>query len=116
MEHLARAMRLSPLDPLIADMQAAMAFALFFAGRHDEALSWAQKAVRGLPNWLTGACVAAAAAALSGRSKEAQQAITRAREIYPAWALSHVRKMPLFRRPEDLAKYVEALQKAGLPE
>jgi TolB-like protein len=116
MEHLARAMRLSPLDPLIADMQAAMAFALLFAGRYDEAFSWAQKAVRGLPNWLLGTCIAAASAALSGRSKEAQQAMTRAREMYPAWCLSHVRKMRLLRRPEDVAKYVEGLQKAGLPE
>src|SRR6266545_1710746 len=47
------------------------------------------------------------AAALSGRSKEAQQAMARAREMYPAWRLSHVRKMRLFRRPEDVAKYVE---------
>jgi hypothetical protein len=34
----------------------------------------------------------------------------------PNWCLSRVRKVALFRRPEDLAKYVEALQKAGLPE
>ncbi|TMJ44918.1 MAG: adenylate/guanylate cyclase domain-containing protein, partial [Alphaproteobacteria bacterium] len=40
-EHLAHAMRLSPLDPLIADVQAATAHAHFFAGRYDEAASWA---------------------------------------------------------------------------
>src|SRR5437660_1498502 len=44
-EHLAHAVRLSPLDPLIADVQAATAHAHFFAGRYDEAASWAAMAV-----------------------------------------------------------------------
>src|SRR5262249_9790451 len=44
-EHLAHAMRLSPLDPLIADVQGAIAHAHFFAGRYDEAASWAAMAV-----------------------------------------------------------------------
>ena len=52
-EHLARAMRLSPLDPLIFVAQDGIAFAHFFAGRYDEASSWAEKAVRESPNYLT---------------------------------------------------------------
>jgi len=72
--------------------------------------------VRERPNWPEGQRLVAAAAALSGRSKEAQQAIARMREMDPNWRLSNVRKTALFRRPEDHAKYVEALRKAGLPE
>ena len=44
-EHLARAMRLSPLDPRIPDVQTATAHAHFIAGRSDEASSWAEKAL-----------------------------------------------------------------------
>jgi len=115
-EHLARGMRLSPLDPLMFIALGATAFAHFFAGHYDEALLWIQKTVRERPNWPEGPRLVAAAAALSGRPMEAQQAIARAREMDPSWCLSRVRKLTLFRRPEDLAKYVEALQKAGLPE
>ena len=43
-EHLAHAMRLSPLDPLTFVAQMAIAFAHFFAGRYDDASSWAEKA------------------------------------------------------------------------
>ncbi|MFX9228085.1 hypothetical protein ABTN63_18860, partial [Acinetobacter baumannii] len=35
-EHLAHAMRLSPLDPSLYSMQTAMALAHFVAGRYDE--------------------------------------------------------------------------------
>ena len=44
-EHFARAMRLSPLDPHIIAMQAGTAFAHMLAGRYDEASSWAEKAI-----------------------------------------------------------------------
>src|SRR5262249_13649972 len=40
-EHFARAMRQSPLDPFIAYAQVGTAHAHFFAGRYDEASSWA---------------------------------------------------------------------------
>ena len=42
-EHLTQAMRLSPLDPLTFVAQMATAFAHFFAGRYDDASSWAKK-------------------------------------------------------------------------
>ena len=51
-EHFARAMRLSPLDPEMYRMQAGMAMAHLFAGRFDAASSWAEKAFRDLPSFL----------------------------------------------------------------
>src|SRR6266498_4360358 len=48
-EHLARAVRLSPLDPLMPVMQNAAAHAHFVAGRYDEASSCAEMALRELP-------------------------------------------------------------------
>jgi len=42
-EHFARAMRLSPLDPELYRMQAGMALAHLFAGRFDTASSWRRR-------------------------------------------------------------------------
>jgi tetratricopeptide (TPR) repeat protein len=50
-EHLARAMRLSPLDPEMFRMQAGTAFAHLLAGRFDDAASCAGKALSDLPTY-----------------------------------------------------------------
>jgi TolB-like protein/Tfp pilus assembly protein PilF len=115
-EHLTRAIRLSPFDPFTAIAQNGLAHAHFFTGRYDDAFLWAQKALQGHPDWRAGMRILAAAAALSGRLEETQQAMKRVRENDPTWRLSHVRKIHLFRRSEDLAKLEEGLRKAGLPE
>jgi len=67
-ERLARAIRLSPLDPFIFRMHAGIPCAHFFAGRYDEASSWAEKAVRARPTWLTAVRGAAASHARAGRA------------------------------------------------
>jgi TolB-like protein len=82
-ERLGRAIRLSPLDPLIFRMHAGIAYAHFFAGRYDEASSWAEKAVRAWPTWLTAVRGAAASHALAGRLDEARKHMTRMRELDP---------------------------------
>jgi tetratricopeptide (TPR) repeat protein len=116
-EHLARAMRLSPLDPLMFLMQTMTATAHFFAGRHDEAVAWAEKAYRENPR-ITGTLrMAAASNALAGRQEEAQKMLARALALDPDMRRSNLQdRIAAFRRPEDLAKYVGALVKAGLPE
>ena len=53
-EHVARAMRLSPQDPQMFAMEIAIAAAHLFAGRPDQALSWAEKAVQERPNFFVG--------------------------------------------------------------
>ena len=65
-EREARAMRLSPHDPQIFNMQAATAAAHFFAGRYAEALSWAEMSIREQPDFIPSTVVAAASAALAG--------------------------------------------------
>ena len=117
-EHLARAMRLSPLDPLIHAMQTGTAFAHFFLGRYLEACSWAERALLDQPNFLPAAYIAPAAHALAGSMEEARKAGTQLRRLSPALRIS---KLPdrwpwLLRRPEDLARYQDGLRKAGLPE
>jgi TolB-like protein len=115
-ERLVRAIRLSPLDPLIFRMHAGIAYAHFFAGRYDEASSWAEKAVRARPSWLTGVRGAAASHALAGRLDEARKHMARMREVDPALCISNLKDLLPLRRVEDFAKWAEALRKAGLPE
>jgi adenylate cyclase len=116
-EHLAHAMRLSPLDPYIARMQFATAFAHFCAGRYDMASSWAEMALRASPDSHQALRVAAASHALAGRLEQAQKALARLRQLHPALRVSNLRDTQgPHRRPEDLARFEEGLRKAGLPE
>jgi adenylate cyclase len=116
-EHLARAMRLSPLDPTFHVMQAATASAHFFAGRYDEASSWALRALREQPNNLDVIGLLAMSDALAGRPDEARAGMTRLVQLSPGRRLSNINdRMPPYRRPGDRAKVLEAARKAGLPE
>ncbi len=116
-EHLARAMRLSPLDPTFHVMQAATASAHFFAGRYDEASSWALRALREQPNNLDVIGLLALSDALAGRLEKARAGMARLVQLSPGRRLSNISdRMPPYRRPEDRAKVLEAARKAGLPE
>jgi len=115
-EHFAHAMRLSPLDPLIAGMQQGTAHAHFFAGRYDDASIWAEMALTDAPNLHPALRILAASNALVGREKEAKRVCTRLRQINPTLRVSNLRNLLGPYRPEDLARYEEGLRKAGLPE
>jgi TolB-like protein len=115
-EHQARAMRLSPLDPTLYHMRVGTAFAHMLAGRFDEASSWAERAYREEPNYHPAAIVRAASNALAGRMEDASVAMDRLRQIDPAVRISNLKERHPIRRPADLARFVEGLRKAGLPE
>src|SRR5215831_400418 len=74
-EHHACGMRLSPLDPLLYNMQVGMAFAHFLAGRYDEASSWAYRALREQPNYPAANRILAASRAHAGELSEAREAV-----------------------------------------
>jgi TolB-like protein/Tfp pilus assembly protein PilF len=115
-EHLARAMRLSPLDPLMFLMQAVTALAHFIAGDYSEAASWAAKAMGDRPNFSAAIRLSAASNALCGRLDDAQKAIARARQLDPKVCMSNLKNRLGPFRPEDFARYADALRLAGLPE
>jgi TolB-like protein len=114
-EHWAHLMRLSPLDPLTFDAQTGIAFAHFFAGRYDDASSWAEKVLRERPEYHPALRIAAASNALAGRMDEAHSAMARSLWLYPTPHISNLKNQIPLRRTEDLARYAEGLQKAGLP-
>jgi tetratricopeptide (TPR) repeat protein len=109
-------MRLSPLDPLMTFMENFTAIAHFYAGRHDEAWPLAEKVVRKQPYFLGALRVAAASNACAGRLDEARRFIARALLLDPELRVSNLKDRIGWHTPEDFAKLVEALRKAGLPE
>jgi TolB-like protein/class 3 adenylate cyclase len=115
-EHLNRAMRLSPLDPLIFIVQNGIVLAHFFAGRYDEALSWAQKTLRQNPNYAAAIIMAAVSAALAGRDDEMRKAVGRLYEIDPKSGIANFSNVWPLRRAEDLAAFEKGLRLTGLPE
>ena len=115
-ERAMRAVRLSPLDPFTFLAFSQIGAGHFYAGRYDEASSWAEKGLRQQPNSAGTARVAAASHALAGRVDQAQKAMARLREMDPTLRVSDLRQMVPFRRPQDLARFEEGLRKAGLPE
>ena len=115
-EHVARAMRLSPLDPLMFLMQGVTALAYFVAGRYAEAVEWAAKAAREQPNFLGAIRNIAASSALSGRLDEAQKALARVRRLDPELRLSNLKNRVGPYRPKDFARFAEGMRLAGLPE
>lgn len=115
-EHLARALRLSPHDPLSLTYQTAAACAHFFNGRYAEAWSWAETAMRDRPDYAFPNCIGAASGALAGRLTEARRAMARLHELMPDLRISNLKEFFPLRRPQDFANFVDGLRKAGLPE
>jgi hypothetical protein len=116
LEHAARAIRLSPLDPSMSGTLAAIAYGHFLAGRYDEARAAAEKSTIEFPDFLLAMCILAASSSLSGRLGQAQRGVARALECNPGLRVSTLGDLVPFRRSNDLAAFAEGLRKAGLPE
>ncbi len=116
-EHLALAMRLSPLDPLMHVMQIATSHAHFYAGRYTESASWADNALRQQPQALPAMRISAASLAMSGRDREARNAVARLLQRDPMLRVSNFRDtLGPYRHEEYVTRYGDSLRKAGLPD
>lgn len=116
MEHLARALRLSPLDPELYRMQAGMATAHLFMENFDTSSSWAEKSCRDMPNLLLAVAILAASQALSGRTAEAQRTMIQLSQLDPRLRISNLTDWLPILHPDDYAILADGLRKAGLAE
>jgi len=114
--HFAQAMRLSPVDPMISIMLTGIAASHFYAGRIEEAASWAERAWRERPNWLPTLRLIAASNALARHSDRAQMAVARLHELDPEFRVSSLKDWEGPLPAAYLARLEEGLRKAGLPE
>jgi TolB-like protein/class 3 adenylate cyclase len=115
-EYFERAIRLNPLDPLVARMQTGIAAAQFLAGQYQEAAVSAENGLRHHPNDLPLLRVAAASHALAGQMMDAEKHVGRIRHLDPTLRLSRVAALAPCRRADDVSRYVEGMRRAGLPE
>jgi adenylate cyclase len=108
-----RAIRLSPVDPLLHQSFVGMGFAFIELGRFDDAIVAGKKALRHNPSYSAVYRCLAAALALLERDAEARDAAARLLEIDSAFTISAW----IARGGQSNSKLlIEGLRKAGLPE
>jgi adenylate cyclase len=108
-----RAVRVSPVDPLLHLSFTGMGIALIELSRFDEAVGAFKKAQRQIPSYPAAYWCLASAYAHLGRNAEVRLATERLLEIDPAFTISA--RMGR-RRQSHLKLLIESLRKAGLPE
>jgi adenylate cyclase len=113
-----QAIRLSPFDPLAYYFTSGLGFAHLAAGRYEEAIEWADRALQTQPRFVLAMRYRLVCLAHLGRTAEARDWLKRVLSLQPgltvaAWKASWA--TAVF-SPEILALYVDGLRKAGLPE
>jgi adenylate cyclase len=111
--HLEQAIRMSPHDPQNAIFNMGLACAHYLAGRFNEAIGFARKAVQQRDGITAGHRIYVASLAQSGQVGEAGTALQHLKELQPnisiAWCEQYV---PYTLGP--MAKFLEGMRKAGL--
>ena len=115
-ERIARAMQLSPQDPMIFQMQSAMAHAHFTAGDYSQALSWAQKALHDKQDHFPALVAAVASAAHLGQQADAEDAKARMLRHFPGVGQRFLATWLPYQQLQDSARWSEGFRKAGFPE
>jgi adenylate cyclase len=108
-----RAIRMSPVDPLLHLSFLGMGVAFIELRRFDEAIAVGKKALRQIPSFAPAYRVLASAFAHLGRDAEAREAAARLLEIDAGFTIAA--RMGR-RRQSHLKLLIEGLRKAGLPE
>jgi adenylate cyclase len=108
-----RAVRVSPVDPLLYLTHVGIGLAFIELRRFDEAVVVARKAQRQAPVYAAAYRCLASAFAHLGREDEAREAAARVRETDPAFTISALIARGGFSNSKIL---IEGLRKAGFPE
>jgi TolB-like protein/Tfp pilus assembly protein PilF len=113
-DYNAKAMLLSPLDPLTYRCHVGMAWSYFFTGHFDAAIASADKAFREQPNFTPALRVKIAAAAMADRVRDMQDALSQLRAVQRDISISALMKLHPSRPQAQRNAYEAALRKAGL--
>jgi tetratricopeptide (TPR) repeat protein len=116
-EAVERAIRLSPLDPWGArGFTYLLAAAHLAAGRYEKAIDWADRSLAAQPGYRPGLLVKVVSSAQLGRVDEARDWLGQMLELEPGLTIARWKASAPPFPPERLARYVDGLRKAGLPE
>jgi len=88
----------------------------FLTGQSEDALSWAEKASRHVPDRVLPIIILAAIFARAGRGNEAKTLVQRLHQIEQAPRVSDLNEWLPFQRSQDLDIFADALREAGLPK
>jgi adenylate cyclase len=111
-----RAQRGSPRDPERVMWFIGIMNAHFAAERYEEAVEAAEQAVLLQPNLYGGYAGLAYSLPHLGRIEEAREAVRNLHRVMPRMTLKSTARNPMFAREKDVARMLEALRLAGLPE
>lgn len=114
-EHAEKAIRLSPLEPLVYHAAFALALAYLLTGRNEEAVANAQMAIDGNRNFAFAYCVLALGCARLGRSDEVIQTVRRLLDLAPRFRIAALRKVR-FADALRLQPDLDVLRAAHIPE
>jgi adenylate cyclase len=110
------ALRLSPRDPLRWMMMAVKAFALFASEHHEDAETWALRAVHAKSDHFWPRLILAIVLAGDGHLDRAREAVIAARQRYPDLSFDSLdRLMPNFHQPY-LQRAKNVLTATGFPD
>jgi tetratricopeptide (TPR) repeat protein len=93
-----------------------MSVAHFAAGRYEEAIEWADRTLAAQPDYRQAMRIRAASCAYLSRIEEAHAWLSRMLHFEPELTIARVKTSAPPFPPELLARYLEGLRKAGLPE
>jgi len=113
-EHSQEAIRLSPLDPMMALWFGAMAVAHYAAGRYAESAEYTTEAVRLRPGFQGAHRLRCASLARAGRIDEARAYLATVRREQPQLSLDWIRVNVPYQTPELMERFLEGMRQAGL--
>ena len=114
-EHAEKALRLSPLEPLVYHAAFALGLAYLLTGRFEDAVAHAGKAIEGNGNFAFPYCVLALGCARLGHREEAAQAVRRLIGVAPSFRIGILRKIR-FADAARLQPELALLRAVHLPE
>jgi adenylate cyclase len=114
-EHANRALRLSPLDPLLYLPYLGLAYAHFAAGRFAEAAAAASHATQSNPRFSVPQILQAAALAKLGRAGEADAVLRHLLELQPGLTATAAIVSARYINQDSIEALEGALRAAGLP-
>jgi adenylate cyclase len=113
--HAEKAIRLSPLEPLVYHAVFALSLACLLTGRSDEAVAYARKAIDGNRNFAFAHCVLALGCARLGLRGEAIETVRRLLAVAPGFHIGMLRRVR-FADAASLQPGLDLLRAAHIPE
>ena len=116
LEACRRAVRSSPRDLRGTWLLDAFGHAYFMLGDYEMAIEVSKQGRQRDPSLIGALLTLAGSCAQLGRADEAKRYVDELLLLVPRFSLRALRKNPMFKKPEMVAKLVDSMRLAGLPE